>query len=204
VSALTPSAGSLAGPRVLADVIPGTWARDVPLVIGGAAATGLAAQISFTVPSLSPVPFTLQTFAVLIVGASFGPLRGVLAMSLYVAAGVAGVPWFAGGAEGLDDPQVRATFGYLLGFIVAAAVLGWLSRRGNDRRFMSSVTEMFLPTLIIYVMGVAVLMAVLDVGLAKGLEYGVYPFVVTDTLKLLAAAGLLPLAWRLVTRVRRG
>jgi biotin transport system substrate-specific component len=176
--------------------------RDVLLVLGGAAATGLAAQISFTVPSLSPVPYTLQTFAVLLVGASFGLVRGVLSMALYVAAGLAGVPWFAGQAHGLEAS--KATLGYLLGFIAAAAVLGWLSQRGNDRRLMSSVTEMFLATLVVYLVGVPVLMAVLDVDLAKGLELGVYPFVVTDTLKLLAAAGLLPLAWRLVDRVRHG
>jgi biotin transport system substrate-specific component len=174
--------------------------RDAGLVIAGAAVTGIAAQIAFTIPSISPVPYTLQTFAVLLVGASFGPLRGALSMALYLAAGLAGLPWFAQQASGLD--AAKATLGYLVGFVVAAAVVGYLSQRGNDRRFLSSTAEMFLGTLIIYAMGVPVLISVLDLDLATGLEFGLYPFVITDTLKVLAAAGLLPLAWKLVSRVR--
>ena len=200
MSALNPS---LSGPRVLADVLPGARVRDVLLVVGGAAVTGVAAQVAFTIPSISPVPFTLQTFAVLLVGASFGWLRGALAMSLYLVAGLAGVPWFAQGASGYNA-DTKATMGYLVGFVVAAGLAGWLSQRGNDRRFMSSVTEMFLTTLVIYVIGVAVLMAVLNVDLVTGIEFGVLPFVVTDTIKLLAAAGLLPLSWKLVEKVKHG
>jgi biotin transport system substrate-specific component len=201
VTTLNPT---IARPGTLADLIPGTGAmavvRDAGLVIAGAAVTGIAAQIAFTIPSISPVPYTLQTFAVLLVGASFGPLRGALSMALYLAAGLAGLPWFAQQASGLD--AAKATLGYLAGFVVAAAVVGYLSQRGNDRRFLSSTAEMFLGTLIIYAMGVPVLMSVLDLDLATGLEFGLYPFVITDTLKVLAAAGLLPLAWKLVSRVR--
>ncbi len=195
---------TLARPGTLADLIPGSGvvaiARDAGLVIGGAALTGLAAQISFTIPSISPVPYTLQTFAVLLVGASFGAARGALSMALYLLAGLAGVPWFAAQASGYD--VAKATMGYLVGFIIAAAVVGYLSSRGNDRRFLSSTAEMFLGSLIIYAIGVPVLMSALNVDLATGLEYGLYPFVITDTLKVLAAAGLLPLAWKLVARVR--
>lgn len=196
---------SLGRPGTLADLIPGSGAtalvRDGALVVGGAALTGLAAQISFTIPSISPVPYTLQTFAVLLVGASFGAVRGALAMALYLLAGLAGVPWFAEQASGYELAKV--TMGYLAGFIVAAAVVGYLSSRGNDRRFLSSTAEMFLGTLIIYAIGVPVLMNALDVNLATGLEYGLYPFVITDTLKVLAAAGLLPLAWKLVNRDKK-
>jgi biotin transport system substrate-specific component len=203
VTTLSPS---LARPGTLADLIPGTGAtaivRDAALVVGGAALTGLAAQVSITIPSISPVPYTLQTFAVLLVGASFGWLRGALSMALYLAAGLAGVPWFQGADSGYD--AARATMGYLVGFIVAAAVVGYLSGRGNDRRFLSSTAEMFLGTLIIYAIGVPVLMNALDVNLATGLEYGLYPFVITDTLKVLAAAGLFPLAWRIVEKVKKG
>jgi len=196
VSALNPSLP--AGPRVLADVIPGAWVRDTLLVIGGAGLTGLCAQISFTIPSISPVPYTLQTFAVLLVGASLGPVRGALSMVLYVVAGLAGVSWFAGGASGYDAAKV--TMGYLVGFIVAAAVVGWLSSRGKDRHLSTSVSEFFIGSVIIYAIGVPVLMNALDVPLSTGLKLGLYPFVITDTLKLLAAAGLLPLAWKLVGR----
>jgi biotin transport system substrate-specific component len=197
---------SLARPGTLADLLPGEGAvalvRDAALVVGGAAFTGLAAQIAFTIPSISPVPYTMQTFAVLLVGASFGWIRGALSMTLYLAVGLAGVPWFADGVSGFDAAKV--TVGYLVGFILAAALTGYLSSRGNDRRFISSTAEMFLGTLVIYAVGVPVLMATLNVGLAQGLEYGLYPFVLTDTLKVLAAAGLFPLAWRLVEKVKRG
>lgn len=189
---------SLRGPGVLADRIPGEHIRDTALVVGGAALTGLAAQVSFTVPSITPVPFTLQTAAVLLVGASLGAVRGVLSMALYVLAGLVGVPWFAGHASGFD--AARATFGYLVGFVVAAALVGWLSRRGNDRHYLSSTAQLFLGTLVIYACGVPVLMSALDVDLATGLEYGLYPFVLTDTLKVLLAAGVLPLTWRLLDR----
>ncbi len=196
---------SLGRPGTLADLIPGSGAmayvRDAGLVVGGAAFTGLAAQISFTIPSISPVPYTLQTFAVLLVGASFGAARGALSMALYLLAGLAGVPWFAEQVSGFE--AAKATMGYLAGFIVAAAVVGYLSSRGNDRRFLSSTAEMFLGTLIIYAIGVPVLMNALNVNLAQGLEFGLYPFVITDTLKVLAAAGLLPLAWKLVNRDKK-
>lgn len=197
MSAISPSfASRFPRRRVLADVIPGHRVRDVVLVLAGAAVTGLAAQVSFTIPAISPVPYTLQTLAVLLVGASFGLARGIAAMALYVGAGLAGVPWFAGGAHGYS--AASATMGYLVGFIVAAAVLGWLSQRGNDRRVMSAITEMFLATVIVYGIGVAWLMASLNVGLDKGLQFGLYPFVVTDTIKLLVAAAVLPLVWRVV------
>lgn len=203
MSTLSPS---LARPGTLADLIPGTGgvaiARDAALVVGGAAFTGLAAQISFTISSISPVPYTMQTFAVLLVGASYGWIRGALSMLLYLAAGLAGVGWFADGASGYDAAKV--TMGYLVGFILAAALTGYLSSRGNDRKFLTSTAEMFLGTLVIYAIGVPVLMATLNVGLAQGLEFGLYPFVLTDTLKVLAAAGLFPLAWRLVERVKNG
>jgi len=196
VSALNPALPT--GPRVLADLLPGAWARDAALVVGGAALTGLCAQISFTIPSISPVPYTLQTFAVLLVGASLGWLRGALSMLLYVLVGLAGVPWFAGGVSGYDEAKV--TMGYLVGFVLAAALVGWMSGRGRDRQWSTSVTEFFLGSLVIYAVGVPVLMNTLNLPLSKGLEFGLYPFVITDTIKLLAAAGLLPLAWKLVGR----
>lgn len=193
---------TLERPGSLADLIPApgflAYYRDAGLVLAGAGLVGIAAQISFTIPSISPVPYTLQTFAVLLVGASLGLVRGALAMALYVVAGLTFVPWFANGEMGYD--AAKATFGYLIGFIIAAAVVGYLSSRGNDRKFLGSTAEMFLGTLIIYAVGVPVLMNALNVDLATGLEYGLYPFVITDTLKVLAAAGLLPLAWKLLKR----
>jgi len=199
VTTLNPS---LARPGTLADLIPGSGAlaliRDAALVIGGAALTGLAAQVSITVPSITPVPFTLQTFAVLLVGATLGWARGLLSMALYVVVGLVGVPWFAEGSSGYP----AATFGYLLGFIAAAALVGWLSGRGDDRRYVSSVGEMVIGSAVIYAFGVTVLMANLGLGLATGLSEGMVPFLIGDGLKVLAAAGLLPLAWKIVEKAK--
>ena len=168
------------------------------MVLAGAGLVGIAAQISFTIPSISPVPYTLQTFAVLLVGASLGLVRGVLAMALYLVAGLAFMPWFAEGASWLRRSQGDI---WLLDRIHHRCRSRRLSvSRGNDRKFLGSTAEMFLGTLIIYAIGVPVLMNALNVDLATGLEYGLYPFVITDTLKVLAAAGLLPLAWKLVKR----
>ena len=200
MTTLNPSMGR---PGSLADLIPGSgvlaYVRDAGLVIGGAALTGLAAQVSITVPSITPVPFTLQTFAVLLVGASLGSVRGLVSMALYVVVGLAGVPWFAEGSSGYP----AATFGYLLGFIAAAALVGWLSERGDDRRYVSAVGEMVIGSAVIYAFGVTVLMANLNLNLATGLSEGMVPFVIGDGLKLLAAAGLLPLAWKLVNRDKK-
>ena len=120
---------------VLADLIPGAWVRDAVLVVGGAGLTGLAAQVSVHIPSITPVPFTLQTLAVLLTGAALGSVRGVLSMSLYLLSGGVGVPWFANHSHGFGG----ASFGYIIGFVVAAGVVGELARRGNDRAVMSAI-----------------------------------------------------------------
>lgn len=112
---------------VLADLLPASRVRDVALVAGGAALTGLAAQIAVPVPG-SPVPVTGQTFAALLVGTALGARRGLLSLALYALAGLAGVPWFASGTSG-----VSVSFGYILGMMLASAAVGALARRGADR-----------------------------------------------------------------------
>jgi biotin transport system substrate-specific component len=192
---------SLALPRdrVLGDLLPGDRARDVALVIGGAVIVGVAAQLSVTVPG-TPVPVTGQTFAVLLTGAALGPGRGLLSMALYVVAGGLGVPWFAEAGSGWGG----ASFGYLVGFILAAAVVGRLASGGGDRTPARTVATMVLGTVLIYAFGVPWLMASLDVGLGAGLRLGVRPFLIGDALKVLVAAGLLPGVWRLVARQSPG
>jgi biotin transport system substrate-specific component len=177
-------------PRVLADLVPGALLRDVLLVVGAAALTGLVAQVSIP---LWPVPITLQTFTVLLAGAALGPLRGGASMLLYLAVGAAGVPWFAEQHSGFALP----TFGYIVGFVVAAAIVGALARRGADRTVPGTVAIMLLGNLVIYAIGVPWLMAALGLDLATGLEFGLWPFLIGDGLKILLAAGLLPAAWRL-------
>jgi biotin transport system substrate-specific component len=180
-------------PRVLADLVPGALVRDVVLVVGAAVLTGIAAQILIKLP-FTPVPITLQTFTVLMAGAALGPFRGGLSMVLYVLVGMAGVPWFSEQRSGWDF----ASFGYLIGFIVAATAVGALARRGADRTVPGAVLLMVLGNLLIYAIGVAWLANWLSVDLPTALEFGAWPFVVGDALKIALAAGLLPAAWKLV------
>lgn len=189
--------GTVSIPRrlVLSDLLPGALARDIALVVAGAGLTGLAAQVSVQTP-LSPVPFTLQTLSVLVVGAALGSARGAASMLLYLVAGAAGVPWFAGHAHGWGGPA----FGYVLGFIAAAGLVGALARRGADRKVATTVLLMVAGNLVIYAVGTTWLALDLRVGAGTALRLGVWPFLATDALKVAAAAVLLPSAWRLVRR----
>jgi biotin transport system substrate-specific component len=195
------SQSALRRPRrlVLADVLPGDRVRDAVLVAAFAAFTGLAAQLSVKLP-FTPVPITGQTFAVLLGAAALGWGRALAGMVLYLALGLTPwVPWFAEGRGGADMVQAPS-FGYILGFLVAAALVGWLAERGWDRTPPRTVVTMVAGNLVIYAFGLPYLMATVGVGLAKGLELGVTPFLAGDALKILLAAGLLPGAWALVGR----
>lgn len=181
---------------VLADLVPGTWVRDAVLILAGAGITGLAAQGSFTISAISPVPFTLQTLAILVTGAALGSVRGLLSIGLYLLAGVAGVPWFAHHESGWGGPS----FGYIIGFVLAAGVVGELARRGNDRSVLSAIGLMAVGEVIVLTIGTVWLANDLHVDSAKAIEYGVTPFLVWDVIKLVAAALLFPAAWRLARR----
>lgn len=185
-------------PAVLGDLLPGSLVRDVALVAGSAAFVGLAAQISVPIPG-TPVPVSGQTFAVLLAAASLGMGRSVLGMLLYLLAGIAGVPWFAEGTSGAGMPSL----GYVIGFVLAGAVVGGLSRRGGDRTPIRTAATMALGTLSIYAIGVPFLMGALHVGLGKAVQLGVTPFLIGDALKVVLAAGLLPVAWKLAGRGRQ-
>jgi biotin transport system substrate-specific component len=182
-------------PRVLADFAARAWATQVALVVGGAAFVGLCAQVAIPLP-FTPVPLTLQTFAVLLVGAGLGSLRGVLSMLLYVVAGVAGVPWFAQGASGF----ALASFGYILGFILAAYIVGRLAERGATHSVLRTAGLMVVGNLAIYAVGVTWLKFAIDVTWVEALTLGVLPFLLGDAIKIAAAAGLLPGVWRLLQR----
>jgi len=180
---------------VLADLVPGALARDAVLVVAGAGLTGLAAQVSVHT-SLSPVPFTLQTLAVLSAGAALGTVRGALSMLLYLAAGVAGVPWFERHTHGWGQPSS----GYLVGFVVAAAVVGELARRGNDRQVVSTIGLMALGSALVYLCGAIWLAHDLHLSASRAVSLGVTPFLVGDAVKAAVAAVVLPATWRLVRR----
>jgi biotin transport system substrate-specific component len=181
---------------VLADLVPGALVRDVVLIAGGAGLTGLAAQVSVHT-SLTPVPFTLQTLAVLLTGAALGSVRGLLSMGLYLLAGSAGVPWFANHTHGWAGTP---SFGYILGFVAAAGVVGALAGRGNDRSVVSAIGLLVLGDAILLTVGTIWLSADLHVSAAKAIDLGVTPFLIGDALKIGIAALALPAAWRLVKR----
>ncbi|MFG2297125.1 biotin transporter BioY [Streptomyces sp. NPDC048603] len=180
---------------VLADLLPASRLRDTALVVGGAALTGLAAQISVPVPG-SPVPVTGQTFAALLVGSAFGARRGFLALALYAVAGAAGVPWFAEGTSGASG----ASFGYVLGMLLAATLVGALARRGGDRSVLRTAGAMVLGSAVIYAVGVPYLMAATGLPLGKAVALGLTPFLIGDAVKAALAMGALPAAWKLAGR----
>ncbi|MGW2044466.1 biotin transporter BioY [Streptomyces sp. NPDC001858] len=180
--------------QVLADLLPASRVRDLALVLGGAALTGLAAQIAVPVPG-TPVPVTGQTFAALLVGTTLGTRRGVSALAVYALAGLAGVPWFADGTSGLS-----VSFGYILGMILASAAVGALARRGADRSMPRMAGAMLLGEAIIYAVGVPYLAYAADISASAAIAAGLTPFLVGDALKAILAMGLLPTAWKLVKR----
>lgn len=180
-------------PRTLADVIPGGLARNIALVAGGAVFVGLSAQLTVPLP-FTPVPLTLQTFSVLLTVAVLGSARGVLSMGLYVVAGMAGLPWFAQHNSGWSF----ASFGYVLGFLVAAVLVGKLAERGADRTPLRAAGLMVLGNLAIYAVGVPGLMVFAGMSLPKAIALGVVPFLIGDAVKIAVAAGVLPTAWKLV------
>ncbi|MFG3032578.1 biotin transporter BioY [Streptomyces sp. NPDC048253] len=178
--------------KVLADLLPASRVRDIALVLGGAALTGLAAQIAVPVPG-SPVPVTGQTFAALLVGTTLGVRRGVSSLAVYAMAGLAGVPWFANGTSG-----VSVSFGYILGMILATAAVGALARRGADRSVLRTAGTMLLGEAIIYLVGVPYLAYAADMSASAAIAAGLTPFLIGDAVKAALAMGLLPTAWKLV------
>ncbi|MEU0277867.1 biotin transporter BioY [Streptomyces sp. NPDC088147] len=187
-----------AAPRtgaVLADLLPATRTRDIALVVGGAVLTGVAAQIAVPVPG-SPVPVTGQTFAALLVGTALGARRGFLSLALYAVVGMAGVPWFAEGRSGLSF----ASFGYVLGMLLAATVVGALARRGGDRSVPRTAGTMVLGSALVYAVGVPYLALYTGMSLSAAVSAGLVPFLLGDALKAALAMGALPAAWKLAGR----
>ncbi|MBW8173882.1 biotin transporter BioY [Ornithinimicrobium sp. Arc0846-15] len=173
-------------------------ATDIVLVMVGAITVGVLAQV--TIP-LYPVPITGQTLAVLLVGGSLGMRRGVAALGTYTAVGLAGVPWFAefgGGAAYLLKPS----FGYIIGFIVAAGVIGWLAEREWDRRPMLSMAGFGLASLVPFIFGLPYLAMITGQhDITTVLTLGFYPFIAGGIVKWLIAAAIFPAAWKMIRKV---
>jgi biotin transport system substrate-specific component len=187
-------------PLVLADLLPGAAVRDGLLVVGAAAFVGLLAQISIHL-SFTPVPITGQTLGVLLAGAALGWWRAGAALLLYAVAGVAGVPWFAGHSSG----YASASFGYIVGFVAAAGLCGYLAGRGADRSVLRSLPAMIAAEVVIYAFGLTWLAIDLHLGASATIADGLTPFLAGDAVKAAIAAGLLPAAWWLAgsRRTRR-
>jgi biotin transport system substrate-specific component len=178
----------------------------------GALLLSILAQVSIPLP-FTPVPITGQTLGVLLIGAAYGPALGVSTIVLYLAWAVLGLPVLAPNADGSHDTGVAVlgaaafTGGYLWGFVAASAVAGWLSRKGWDRTFASAIGAMVLAEVVLYAIGLPWLSRALAIaGLPSSpeatLAAGLYPYVVGDVVKLLAAAAMLPGAWWALERFR--
>jgi biotin transport system substrate-specific component len=183
-------------PTIYTRTFPRTagWLRDLILILLGALFVAALAQVEIPLP-FTPVPITGQTFGVLLVGAALGSKRGAISLASYLAFGLFGLPFFAGGAHGLDI-VIGATGGYLIGFIIAAYVIGLLAERGLERNVRTSIIPFLVGTGIIYICGVAWLAVVLG-SFTHALTAGLLPFLIGDTIKLFAAALMLPAAWKL-------
>lgn len=190
------------GRVVLADAlvpeIPTRRVRDAGLVVGGALLVAALAQLVVPLP-FTPVPITGQTLGVALVGASLGARRGALSLGLYVALGAVGLPFYSGGAGGWEV-LTGATFGYLFGFVAAAALVGWLCEHGADRNPFIAFVALQAGSLVIFTFGVGWLALSMGVGFERALELGWWPFVPGDLLKTALAAGLLPGVWRWLNR----
>ena len=167
---------------------------DISLILSGSMLIGLSAQIAIG----WPVPFTMQTFAVLIIGALFGARRGGLTVIAYLLEGAAGLPVFSLGRGGLAI-LFGPTGGYLFGFIAAAYITGVLAQNRWDRRIITTIFAMIIGDFLILSFGL--LWLSLIVGFNNALVTGVYPFIAGDLIKIGLAAALLPTGWRLLKKI---
>jgi biotin transport system substrate-specific component len=185
---------------VLADAIPGARVRDVALVLAGALLTALLAQVAFTIPP-SPVPVTGQTLAVGLVGATLGARRGAAALGLYVLLGLV-LPFYADGASGWSVVW-GPSGGYLVGFVIAAGVIGGLAERGADRKALAAFVAFCAGQLIVFAFGLAGLKLATGQDWGWVVHNGFTIFIVGGLMKAAIGAAVLPSAWALVRRAER-
>jgi biotin transport system substrate-specific component len=193
--------------KVLADAVwqtegAGLWAKRAVLVVLGVALLTVFAQIKLMIPP-SPVPVTMGTFAVLAIGAAYGPRLGLTTIIAYLVVGMLGFDVFASSTAELNglEYMMGGTGGYLVGYVLATVALGALARAGWDRSVVLMGVAMLIGTAMIYIPGIAYL-GVLYGWDAPLLEWGLTPFLIGDAMKLVLAALVLPLAWKLVGKAR--
>jgi len=190
-------------------VIARSWASDIALVIAGTALVAVLAQVA--VP-LWPVPVTGQTLAVLLVGASLGAARGAASLALYAVLGLAGLPIFAPQDDGSHLTGLAAltapSFGYIIGFIASAAIVGWAAERSWDRGWYKPIITFIGGSLVVFAFGLPWLAVALgQFGLPNDpqsvLISGFYPFIIGGVIKAAIAAALLPALWAAAERAPR-
>ena len=184
--------GVVLADRIFPDV---SLSKDILLVFSGALLLILCAQIKFP---LYPVPVTGQTFGVLLVAALLGRKRGSASMITYLSFGSVGLPVFANGASGFSA-FLGPTAGYLVGFVIAAFLVGWLCEKGWYRHFITTTLSMIFGMLVIYSFGVAWLSQFVEWRLV--FYVGVAPFLIGDVLKIALATLILPIGWRFIGHV---
>ena len=202
-------------PRTLADLLPAPTVasqritRDAALIGGFAALTAVLAQVKFSL-GFTPVPITGQTLATLLAGTVLGWKRGAASQFVYWVAGIfMPFAWYANDETGSSisagwNYAIGTTAGYMVGFVLAAALVGALAERGQDRDLMTSVPAMLAGTAVIYTCGVSWLAIKLDIPVATGetnaIGLGLVPFLIGDAIKLIIAGAAAPAVWRLLKR----
>ncbi len=174
---------------------PSLWLQHVLLVVGASFFVGLCAHVSVPLP-FTPVPLTLQNFAVLVVGLALGSRRGFAALLLYLAEGMAGLPVFAGGSAGLA-PLLGPSGGYLMMYPLVALAVGWIAAPGR-RQFWLAVVACVAGEILLFAGGVGWLALWAHGSWPQAVRFGLYPFVFAEIAKIVAAAGVslrLPRGW---------
>lgn len=182
-------------------VIPRTLVTDAALVIAGTALVAALAQVAIP---LWPVPVTGQTLAVLLVGASLGAARGAASLGLYALLGAIGLPIYSDAASGWSV-LVGPTGGYIIGFVLSAAIVGWAAERRWDRGGLKAAVTFIGGSLVVFAVGLPWLSYSLGgFGLPNDLQStlvaGFYPFIIGGLIKAGIAAALLPAIWKAVER----
>lgn len=188
-------APTVLGARLIGDAGVIGRVKTAVLVVAFALLTGFSALWEIPL-GFTPVPVTGQTLAVLLAGATLGLKAGAASQMLYLAMGIVGMPFFAGGASGWEV-VTGPTVGYLIGFVLASALVGRRAEAMADRKVRTSLPAFVAGSLVIYACGMFGLMVVAGMGLGQAFTLGVVPFLVGDALKAVAAGLLLPAAWRL-------
>jgi biotin transport system substrate-specific component len=182
---------SLARPGALTDLLPGERVRDVVLSLSFTLAIAGSAQLYLYLPG-NPVPVTAETFVVLAGAIALGRARATVGALVFLALGSVGVPWFAASSG--------ATLGYIVGFAVAALLLGTWASRGGARSVPAVAAAMVVGNLVIYAFGATWLGIVSGQGAGFAVEFGILPFLLGDAIKIAAAVAVLPTVWKLVDR----